>query len=183
MVDPISIGAAYLVAKTTVAGIKEAIKLGKDAGEIAGEISKFFHSAVTVEKAAKKVDTDRVTQMKQDVKKGDHKGYYELTAEAMDIAIKAEEIKRFEKEIKDTLVWSGRGHIYYTMISERNRIEAEQARAIALEELEQARIEHEKQHQKEMMMDLVWCAVAVTFTAALIWWVVDFMITKKMGVV
>ncbi len=183
MVDPVSIGAAYLVAKAAVGGIKEAIKLGKDAGEIAGEISKFFHSAVTVEKAAKKIDTDRVVKMKQDVKKGDLKGYYELTAEAMDIAIKAEEIKRFEEEIKDTLIWSGRGHIYYTMISERNRMEAEQARAIALEELEQARIEQEKQYQKEMMRDLMWCAAAIILTGLFLWWVVDFMITKKMGVV
>lgn len=183
MVDPISIGAAYLVAKTTVAGIKEAIKLGKDAGEIAGEISKFFHSAVTVEKAAKKIDAARVVQMNQDIKKGQLKDYYELTAEAMDIAIKAEEVKRFEKEIKDTLVWSGRGHIYHTMISERNRMEAEQARAVALEELEKARLEQEKQHQQELMKDLLLSGLAVVITVSMIWWVIDFMIAKKMGVV
>ena len=183
MVDPISIGAAYLVAKTTVAGIKEAIKLGKDAGEIAGEISKFFHSAVTVETAAKKIDAARVVQMNQDIKKGQLKDYYELTAEAMDIAIKAEEVKRFEKEIKDTLVWSGRGHIYHTMISERNRMEAEQARAVALEELEKARLEQEKQHQQELMKDLLLSGLAVVITVSMIWWVIDFMIAKKMGVV
>lgn len=183
MVDPISIGAAYLVAKTTVAGIKEAIKLGKDAGEIAGEISKFFHSAVTVEKAAKKIDAARVVQMNQDIKKGRLKDYYELTAEAMDIAIKAEEVKRFEKEIKDILVWSGRGHIYHTMISERNRMEAEQARAVALEELEKARLEQEKQHQQELMKDLLLSGLAVVITVSMIWWVIDFMIAKKMGVV
>lgn len=182
MIDPLTIGAAYLVAKTTVNGIKEAIKLGKDAGEIAGEISKFFHSASTVEKGAKKIDAERVEKMKEDVKKGQPKGYYEMTAEAMDIAIKAEEIKRFEEEIKDALIWSGRGHIYHTMISERNRMEAEQARAIALEELELARIEKEKQHQKEMTKDLIWCGVAIIFTGGLIWWAIDFMITKGMGV-
>ena len=70
-----------------------------------------------------------------------------------------------------------------TMVSERNRMEAEQARAIALEELEQARIEQEKQYQKEMTKDLLWCAAAIALTGLFLWWVVDFMITKKMGVV
>ncbi len=181
--EPITIGAAYLTAKATVGLIKEAIKLGKDAGEVAGEISKFFHSAATVEVAAKKVDDERMTKMKEDVKKGNHKGYYELTAEAMDIAIKAEEIKRFEEEIKDTLIWSGRGHIYYTMISERNRMKAEQDRVLALEKLEEARIEQEKLHHKEMMKDLSLSLGAILVTVALIWWVIDFMITKKMGVI
>jgi hypothetical protein len=180
--DPLTIGAAYVIARTTVNGIKEAIKLGKDAGEIAGEISKFFHSASTVEKAAKKIDADRVEKLKDDVKKGQPKGYYELTAEAMDIAIKAEEIKRFEEEIKNALIWSGRGHIYHTMISERNRMQNEQARALALEELEKSRIEKEKQHQKELMKDIMWCVIAFAMTGGFIWWVIDFMIAKGMGV-
>lgn len=182
MIDPLTIGAAYMVAKTTVGGIKEAIKLGKDAGEIAGEISKFFHSASTVEKAAKKIDSDRMDKMKEDVKRGEPRGYYELTADAMDIAIKAEEIKRFEEEIKNTLIWSGRGHIYHTMVKERNRMQAEQDRALALEKMEESRIQREKQHQKELLIDLIWCGIAFLITGGLIWWVIDFMITKGMGV-
>lgn len=180
MIDPITIGAAYMVAKTAVGGIKEAIKLGEDAGEIAGKLSKFFHSASQIDKASKKVDEDRIQQAKEDIKKGNKKTYYELTAEAMDIAIKAEEVKRFENEIKDILVWSGRGHIYHAMISERNRIEREIAQAEALELLEESRLKKLAAEHREHMIELMWCGIAIVLTGLAFWGIIEFMIAKGM---
>jgi signal recognition particle GTPase len=180
MIDPLTIGAAYLAAKTAVGGIKEAIKLGKDAGEIAGEISKFFHSAAHIENASKKIDEQRLNQAKQDTKNGNKKSYYELTAEAMDVAIKAEEVKLFEKEIKDLLVWSGRGHIYHAMLTERNRLEHEIQRSEALEILEQSRREKQIAEQKEFTKELMWCAVAIALALLAFWGIIEFMISRGM---
>lgn len=180
MIDPLTIGAAYLAAKGAVSGIKEAIKLGKDAGEIAGEISKFFHSAAHIEGASKQIDEQRLTQAKQDIKKGDKKSYYALTAEAMDIAIKAEEVKLYEEQIKDLLVWSGRGHIYHAMLAERNRLEHEIQRAEALELLEQARKARQAAEQKELAQELVWCGAAIGLAVLMFWGIVEFMIARGM---
>jgi RNA:NAD 2'-phosphotransferase (TPT1/KptA family) len=180
MIDPITIGAAYMVAKSTIGGIKEAIKLGEDAGEIAGKLSKFFHSASQIEKASVKIDQDRLKQAKEDIKKGNRKTYYELTADAMDIAIKAEEVKRFETEIKDLLIWSGRGHIYHAMISERNRMEREIAQTEALELLEQANLKKLAAERREYIIELIWVGVAIVLTGLAFWGIIEFMIAKGM---
>ena len=52
MIDPITIGAAFAIAKSTIAGVKEAIQMGKDIQECSGDLLKFFEHRDTVAKAA-----------------------------------------------------------------------------------------------------------------------------------
>ena len=52
MLDPISISAAFAIAKSTIAGVKEAIQMGKDLQECSGDLIKFFEMRDTVAKAA-----------------------------------------------------------------------------------------------------------------------------------
>ena len=52
MLDPISISAAFAIAKSTIAGVQEAIQMGKDLNECSGDLIEFFKHRDTVARAA-----------------------------------------------------------------------------------------------------------------------------------
>lgn len=175
--DPLTIGAAFVTAQTAVKGIKEAIKLGKEIGDIAHDVNKFFHSQATIDKAARQ----KTVEIREAVKDPNKKQtYYELTAHAMDIAIKQEEMARYEKEIRDTLIWSGNGHIYRKMCIERNRMIQEQEQAEAAQKIVELRQKQLDDARKEEVRDMILVFVIFIVFAGLFWWTVEWMIAKGM---
>lgn len=175
--DPLTIGAAYLTAQTAVKGIKEAIKLGKEIGEIAHDVNKFFHSQATIDRAARE-KSEQIREAAKDPKK--KQSYYELTAHAMDIAIKQEEMDRYEKEIRDTLIWSGNGHIYRKMCEERERMIREQEQAERTQKIMESRQKQLDDINKEEMKDIYICIAVATVLGILFYLLVDWMIAEGM---
>ena len=53
MIDPVTIGAAFALAKTSVGFVKEAINLGHEIKDCYDDLSKFFKAQGQIEKAAK----------------------------------------------------------------------------------------------------------------------------------
>ena len=175
--DPLTIGAAYLTAQTAVKGIKEAIKLGKEIGEIAHDVNKFFHSQATIDKAAREKSV-QIREAAKDPKK--KQSYYELTAFAMEIAIKQEEVSRYEREIRETLIWSGNGHIYKKMCQERNKMIQEQERAESTQKIMAARQKQLDDIEKEQMKDILICLFIFVVMCLCFWGLVEWMIAKGM---
>ena len=175
--DPLTIGAAFVTAQTAVKGIKEAIKLGKEIGEIAHDVNRFFHSQATIDKAARE-KSQQIREAAKDPKK--KQSYYELTAHAMEIAIKQEEVLRYEKEIRETLIWSGNGHIYKKMCQERNKMIEEQERAEATQKIMDARQKQLDDVAKEELKDLFICLFIFVIMGLCFWGLVEWMIAKGM---
>ena len=177
MIDPVTIGAAYVTAQTAVHGIKEAIKLGKEIGEIAHDVSNFFHSQATIDRAARE-KSQQLREAAKDPKK--KQTYYELTAHAMDIAFKQEQILKYEKEIRDFLIWSGNGHIYRKMCTERHRMIQEQEQAEATERILEARRKQIADSEKESLHDFLMCIGLFVIMVILFYLLVDWMIAEGM---
>ena len=68
MIDPITIGAAFAVAKGAVAGIKQALELGHEIKDCYQDLQSFFHSQAEIEKAAKTVEVVKTQPKSEDPK-------------------------------------------------------------------------------------------------------------------
>jgi hypothetical protein len=112
MIDPITIGAAFAIAKSTIAGVKEAIQLGKDIQECSGDILKFFEHRDTVARAA-------VLEKK--------KPGSELT-QAASAVFQVRALRQAEKQLKDQLIYSGNGDVWEAIQAEYNMIVARRKR-------------------------------------------------------
>jgi hypothetical protein len=113
MIDPITIGAAFAIAKSTIAGVKEAIQLGKDIQECSGDILKFFEHRDTVARAAlleKKKPGSELTQ-------------------AASAVFQAKALRDAEKQLKEQLIYSGNGDVWEAIQAEYNMIVANRKRA------------------------------------------------------
>jgi hypothetical protein len=180
-VDPITIGVAFAGAKAAVATIKEVIKLGKDANEIAKSIVGYFDQKAVIEKAEavkerekREALWDKANGVKP--KKTDA----ELTADAMDVVMKRRELERQEYELYEMLVWSGQGQIWDDMVKTRE----EMRRQIAQEEAETVKqkiIDAAKaKERKEMIYDIQLSAAVVAIFGLLMYWLVQWGISKGM---
>jgi hypothetical protein len=112
MIDPITIGAAFAIAKSTIAGVKEAIQMGKDLQECSGDLIKFFEHRDTVAKAAIHDKKKSKSDMGQ----------------ALDTVMQAKALRDAERELKEKLIWSGQGDVWEAIQAEYNMIVANRKR-------------------------------------------------------
>lgn len=133
MLDPVSIGAAFAIAKSTIAGVKEAIKLGKDLQECSGDLIKFFEMRDTVAKAAVQ---DKGKKPRSDM------------GQALDAVMQAKALRDAEKQLKEQLIYSGQGDVWEAIQAEYNLIQANRRR-------EEREAEEAAKHKREQMAELV----------------------------
>ena len=122
MIDPIT---AFAAAQGAVKGIKAAIKLGKDVGEIGGQLQSFFENKDIVTKAA---DKEKKAAKKKNIEQ-----------QALANVMKARQLREAEAQLKETLYWSGNADLYHEILNERAKLTRErklaEARAIAKRKL------------------------------------------------
>ena len=112
MIDPISIGLAIAGAKTIVSNVREVVKLGHDIASLGGELSGFFKTQATVEKAKEEAQA----------KANDPNADESATQLAFDMVMRAEEMKQAEQELRDLFSMTGRIDLYYKLCEEREKI-------------------------------------------------------------
>jgi nitrate reductase NapE component len=112
MIDPITIGAAFAIAKSTIAGVKEAIKLGKDLQECSGDLIKFFEHRDTVAKAAVHEKKKPQSDMGQ----------------AVNAVMQAKALRDAEKQLREQLIYSGQGDVWEAIQAQYNMIVANRKR-------------------------------------------------------
>lgn len=113
MIDPITIGAAFAIAKSTIAGVKEAIKLGKDIKECSGDLIKFFEMHDTVERGA---NQDKAKASNSEM------------AQALESVMQAKFLRDARTKLKEQLIWSGQGDVWEAIQAEYNMIVARRKR-------------------------------------------------------
>ena len=112
MIDPITISAAFALAKSTIAGVQEAIQMGKDLQECSGDLIKFFEMRDTVAKAAVQDKGKKRSEMGQ----------------ALDTVMQAKALRDAEKKLKEQLIYSGQGDVWEAIQAEYNLIVATRKR-------------------------------------------------------
>ena len=132
MLDPISISAAFALAKSTIAGVQEAIQMGKDLQECSGDLIKFFEMRDTVAKAATQDKGKPRSEMGQ----------------ALDTVMQAKALRDAEKKLKEQLIYSGQGDVWEAIQAEYNLIQANRRR-------EEREAEAAAKHKREQLAELV----------------------------
>lgn len=143
MLDPITLIAT---AKATIAGVRQAIALGKDASAM---IHEFFDAKDAVMK-------ERAQPTK--------KPLMSANSEAMQIIQLAEEMKAVEEEIKISFMRRGKTSLWMEFLQERNRIVQERkSDEIASEKV---RAKRKKEIEEVITMGLVAVLAALVITLA-----------------
>lgn len=154
MLDPITLIAT---ARATIAGVKQAIALGKDASEL---FHQFFDAkdAVMKEKA-----------------KPSKKAFQSVNSQAMQFIQLAEEMQQVEEQIKMSFMRRGKTNLWMDFLRERNRIVA-QNKADEIE-AEKAKAKRKKEIGEvvEMLLLVVLISLVVTLAAWGTMEYVDFM--------
>ena len=166
--DPITVGAAFAIAKAAVAGVKEAIALGKEVQECYHDISAFFTAQGEIQAA--------VVQQEHDKKLGKQK---DATAEALDAMFASRQLFKMEVELREALIY-GSGNesgLYEEMCQRRDAIIQDRKNALE-EEARQVRLKAYaiKRKKEERIQNIQeWLAVVVgvsisSFIMYAVWW-------------
>jgi len=154
MIDPITIGAAFALAKTSVGFVKEAINLGHEIKDCYDDLSKFFKAQGQIEKAAKEVEVLK-TQPKSDDPK-EAAAQESVLSQAFTIVMQRKQMREFERELRDMFALKGEMDLYAELCAERNRISGEQdvenSEKIRKARLARDRAARKKQEQEELLM-------------------------------
>jgi ribonuclease D len=124
MFDPITIGAAFALAKTSVGFVKEAINLGHEIKDCYDDLSKFFKAQGQIEKAAKEVEVLKSQPKSEDPKEAAKQE--SVLSQAFTIVMQRKQMKEFERELRDMFAMKGEMDLYNELCAERNRISGEQ---------------------------------------------------------
>jgi hypothetical protein len=144
MIDPITLIAT---ARATIAGVKQAIALGKDASEL---FHQFFDAkdAVMKEKA-----------------KPSKKSIQSANSQAMQFIQLAEEMQQIEEEIKLSFMRRGKTNLWMDFLRERNRIVAENKADEIAADKAKAKRNQEISEAVEMVLAIAAGALFVTLLA------------------
>ena len=161
MLDPITISAAFALAKSTIAGVQEAIQMGKDLQECSGDLIKFFEMRDTVAKAATE---DKGNKPRSDM------------GQALDTVMQAKALRDAEKKLKEQLIYSGQGDVWEAIQAEYNMIVANRKR----EEREAEAAKKLKREQMAEMVETIFYGLAGCLVGGLICWGTIEFVTYKM---
>lgn len=152
MIDPITIGAAFAVAKTSVSFVKEAIGVGHQIKDCYDELSKFFNAQGQIEKAAKEAEVAKALPKPSDPKEAEV--HESALSQAFTLVMQRKQMREFERELKDMFMMQGEMELYEELCRERNRIAGEQDEE-AREKIRKARLakdiaERKKKEREEL---------------------------------
>lgn len=154
MIDPVTIGAAFAVAKGAVAGVKQAIELGHEIKDCYEDLQKFFRSQGEIEKAAKAVEVAKAQPKSEDPKEA--AAQESILSQAFTIVMARKQAKEFEIQLRDLFAMKGELGLYQELCQERDRLsgeqDAENREAIRKARLAKDRAARKKQEQEEMLM-------------------------------
>ena len=149
--------AVIATAKATIAGVRQAIALGKDASAL---IHEFFDAK------------DAVMKVRANPPK---RPFQSANAEAMQIIQLAEEMQQVEEEIKNSFMRRGKTNLWMDFLRERNAIVARNKS----DEIEMDKAKAKRNKEVEDAVEMVLLLVAISGLLTLVAWgtaqYVDFM--------
>jgi len=149
--------AVIATARATIAGVKQAIALGKDASEL-------FHQFFDAKDAVMKVKANPPKR-----------SFQSANSEAMQLIQLAEEMQQVEEQIKISFMRRGKTNLWMDFLRERNNIVARNK----AEEIEMENAKAKRQKEIGEVVEMVLLMVAAASLVTLVAWgtmeYVDFM--------
>ncbi len=108
----IEVAAILATAQAAVAGIKQAIQVGRSAQDCLGDFMKLFDAQDKLQKAS----TDERSKVKGDSQQ------QSAMSEALESVIAAKKIREMTEDLKQHLVWSGQADVWEDIQREHNAI-------------------------------------------------------------
>jgi hypothetical protein len=107
----VEIAVALAAAQAAVAGIKQAIQVGKDAKDCLGEFMALFDAQDQVQKAS----TEERAKLPEEKQKS-------AMSEALESVIAAKKIREMTEDLKQFLIWSGQSDVWDEIQREHNAV-------------------------------------------------------------
>ena len=107
----VEIAVALAAAQAAVAGIKQAIQVGRDAKECLGELMQLFDAQDQIQKAS----TEERAKLPPEKQKS-------AMSEALETVIAAKKVREMTVELKQFLVWSGQADVWDEIQREHNAV-------------------------------------------------------------
>lgn len=107
----VEVAVALAAAQAAVAGIKQAIQVGKDAKECLGEFMSLFDAQDQIQKAS----TEERAKLPEEKQKS-------AMSEALETVIAAKKVREMTDELKQFLVWSGQADVWDEIQREHNAV-------------------------------------------------------------
>ena len=158
MIDPITIGAAFAVAKGAVAGVKQAIELGHEIKDCYEDLQKFFHSQGEIEKAAKAVEVAKAQPKSEDPKEA--AAQESILSQAFTIVMARKQAKEAEIQLRDIFAMKGELGLYQELCQERDRLSGEQDESNR-EAIRKARLAKDRAARKKEELEQTLSVIAI----------------------
>ena len=142
----VEIAVALAAAQAAVAGIKQAIQVGKDAKECLGDFMKLFDAQDQIQKAS----TEERSKLPEEKQKS-------AMSEALESVIAAKKIREMTEELKQHLIWSGQSDVWDEIQREHNAViqRRKAAELAAKKKAEEEAALRLKQRKERMLLAVV----------------------------
>lgn len=155
----IEVAVVLATAQAAVAGIKQAIQIGKEAHECLGDFMKLFDAQDQLQKAS----LDEKAKQKPDQQQS-------AMSEALETVIAAKKVREMTAELREFLVWSGQADVWDEIQREHNAVVQRRKAAELAEQREKERLAKQK---KERALIAVVVGIGGIILANLIAYIVD----------
>ena len=142
----VEVAVALAAAQAAVAGIKQAIQVGKDAKECLGEFMQLFDAQDQIQKAS----TEERAKLPPEKQKS-------AMSEALETVIAAKKVREMTEELKQFLVWSGQSDVWDEIQREHNAVvqRRKAAELAAKRKAEEDAARRLKQRKERMLIAVV----------------------------
>lgn len=161
----VEIAVALAAAQAAVAGIKQAIQVGRDAKDCLGDFMKLFDAQDQVQKAS----LEERSKLKPEAQQ-----QQSAMSEALESVIAAKKIREMTSELREFLIWSGQADVWDDIQREHNAI-VQRRKAAELEAKRLAELAAKK--KKERML----IAVVVSTGGIILFHLISYIISAWPG--
>ncbi len=141
----IEVAVVLATAQAAVAGIKQAIQLGKEAQDCLGDFMKLFDAQDQLQKAS----TDERAKAKDS-----GGGQQSAMSEALETVIAAKKVREMTQELKQFLIWSGQSAVWDEIQREHNAVVQRRKAAELAAQREKERLAKQKKERALIAMVL-----------------------------
>lgn len=159
----IEVAVALAAAQAAVAGIKQAIQVGKDAKDCLGDFMKLFDAQDQVQKAS----LEERSKLKPETQQS-------AMSEALESVIAAKKIREMTSELREFLIWSGQSDVWDDIQREHNAI-VQRRKAAELEAKRLAELQAKKKKERILI------AVVVSTGGIILFHLISYIISAWPG--
>lgn len=157
--------------------IRRAMEVGSEFADIAHDVRAFFSAQGEAEEAQRRSDEEARSAKTR----GDTPPRKDVLTEAFDNVMRVRQLRQFETELREWMIWSGNGDLYQELMAERKRI-AEEREKERLDALKAAKLAEEKARRRvaqrrQRALDAIAAIMGVVAGSAVIygiWWMFTF---------